>query len=149
MSSVPIEPASSVIQPPALPGAAKRRPWLALLLLSGVVAGLAYVYFVDPTSSRSLPCAFYEMSGFHCPGCGSTRAAHALVHGRVIAAIGYNPLAAVVVPVIAIRALVLLLRPRPQTRMMSATWVYTIFGLIVAYGILRNIPAWPFTLLAP
>jgi hypothetical protein len=141
--------------PPPLPAAttgqsvAPRRKWVAPLTLLLIAAGLTYVYFVDPTSKRSIPCAFYEVTGLHCPGCGSTRAAHALVHGRLFAAIGYNPLAAIVLPVVAIRALLTIVRPRQATKMLPAAWVYAIFALVMAYWIGRNIPVYPFTLLAP
>lgn len=134
--------------PPPLPVKAKRW-WVAPLTLLLIAAGLTYVYFVDPTSKVSIPCVFYEVTGWHCPGCGSTRAAHALVHGHLLQAIGHNPLAAIVLPIVAIRTILTMVRPRPRTKMLPAAWVYAIFALVMAYWIGRNIPVYPFTLLAP
>lgn len=141
--------------PPPLPAATTdspvpaRRRWIAPITLLLLAAGLVYVYFVDTASRWTIPCVFYELTGLHCPGCGSTRAAHALVHGRPLQAIGHNPLAAIVLPIVAIRAVLTMIRPRPTRRMLPAGWVYAIFALVMAYWIARNIPAYPFTLLAP
>lgn len=37
-------------------------------------------------------CAFRRLTGLPCPTCGSTHAAIALLHGRVLAALAANPL---------------------------------------------------------
>ena len=37
-------------------------------------------------------CLFYELTGLYCPGCGSGRAALALLHGKPGAAFGHNAL---------------------------------------------------------
>ena len=39
-----------------------------------------------------LVCLFYELTGLYCPGCGSGRAAIALLHGRVLEAFFRNAL---------------------------------------------------------
>lgn len=39
-----------------------------------------------------LYCLFRELTGLYCPGCGSGRAAIALLHGHIPQAVGYNPL---------------------------------------------------------
>ena len=39
-----------------------------------------------------LYCVFREVTGLYCPGCGSGRAALALLHGHVGAAFRHNPL---------------------------------------------------------
>ena len=38
-------------------------------------------------------CVFYELTGLYCPGCGSGRAAQALLRGDLAAAFGHNALA--------------------------------------------------------
>ena len=37
-------------------------------------------------------CLFYELTGLYCPGCGSGRAAVALLHGRAAEAFSHNAL---------------------------------------------------------
>lgn len=39
----------------------------------------------------SVPCAFYALTGFYCPGCGGTRALRALLEGRFLLSFCYHP----------------------------------------------------------
>jgi hypothetical protein len=52
----------------------------------GILAGvffLAVLFFFDPaTTSFYPPCLFKTVLGRQCPGCGSLRAAHQLLHGN-------------------------------------------------------------------
>lgn len=41
-------------------------------------------------------CPTYTLTGIPCPGCGSTRATLALLHGDILQALWYNPLAILV-----------------------------------------------------
>lgn len=55
-----------------------------------LVLGLLYVY--DPATTASFPsCPFRALTGLLCPLCGSLRAAHALLHGQIVAAFALNP----------------------------------------------------------
>ena len=45
------------------------------------------------TTGVGLPCPFRALTGWDCPLCGGTRMGDALLHGDVLAAFGYNPLA--------------------------------------------------------
>lgn len=38
------------------------------------------------------PCLFNRLTGLYCPGCGGTRATHALLTGHVMRSIYYHPL---------------------------------------------------------
>ncbi|MBQ1546863.1 MAG: DUF2752 domain-containing protein [Lachnospiraceae bacterium] len=38
------------------------------------------------------PCIFHYLTGYYCPGCGGTRALIALLHGRILTSLRYNPL---------------------------------------------------------
>lgn len=67
--------------------AAKTRAAIAVLAVV-LAAGL---YFIDPARQVLAPkCVFKLLTGWSCPGCGLQRAAHALLHGRVAEAVGYN-----------------------------------------------------------
>ncbi len=84
--------------------AGRGRRWQRLGLAILAVGALAWLWAVDPTQSLFAPrCLFHDLTGLHCPGCGSTRAAHALLHGRLGEALAFNlvftlglPLAALV-----------------------------------------------------
>ena len=63
----------------------------ATVALFGVI-GVWVLYTYPPVTSGFYPqCVFHQLTALDCPGCGSTRALHALVHGRVLEALRFNP----------------------------------------------------------
>jgi len=120
-----------------------------------VLAGAAYLALADPSQGGWYPaCPFHAVTGWWCPGCGMTRAAGALVRGHIGAAVSYNLLAIVVVPMALYGWLSWMGRAagRPRlpalTRLPPAVWTV---GVVVAvsFAVLRNLPWEPFTHLAP
>ncbi len=112
--------------------------------IAASVAFLAVVYLFDPTRCAFLPsCPFHSLTGLLCPGCGSTRAMHQLVHGHFAAAFWYNPLLVTLLPVVVYLAV------RKDKGCVKPALIWVLLAVIVAFGVLRNIPAPPFTLLAP
>jgi hypothetical protein len=114
------------------------------IFLGGLlIVALGLLYFFNPVKTAIfLPCPFYYVTGHHCPGCGSLRAIHNLLHGNIMAAVSLNPLMVFSTPIIVVM-------------FFNPAWIYkrwvpwVAFGILVCYGIIRNIPAWPFCLLAP
>lgn len=78
-----------------------------LAIWAGVAAAIAGIYFlVDPSRSAWLPqCAFFRMTGLQCPGCGSQRMIHALLHGDIRGAWDYNAFLLLLIPLIILIAL--------------------------------------------
>ena len=63
-----------------------RNQWLAALL-SAFAVGVVMLRFFDPaTSGMFPPCPVHYLTGWYCPGCGSLRAIHQLLHGNLRAA---------------------------------------------------------------
>ncbi|WP_242112895.1 DUF2752 domain-containing protein [Luteimonas aquatica] len=97
------------------------------------------------------PCVFHALTGYWCVGCGITRALHALVHGDLARAFSMNPLATALLmlaPLLA--AWKLGWQPRwlrPGVALLAEPRLWLV--LLPAYWIARNLPWWPFTLLAP
>ncbi|MBE0535989.1 MAG: DUF2752 domain-containing protein [Phycisphaerae bacterium] len=128
---------------------------VAVCLLGGAAALLAVMLFAfDPaTSGWFPPCLLYAATGLYCPGCGSLRGLHALLHGDILGALDLNAFMVVSLPFIAYSILrgcteaVFGSAPRPV--FLRAGWIWTMLAAIVTYGILRNVPVWPFTMLAP
>ncbi len=105
----------------------------AAVVLYGFEPGVAWIF---------PPCPLHSLTGLHCPGCGSLRALHQLLHGHVGRAFGLNPILVISLPVLAF------LRLRPA--LVYRPWfAWTCFGVLLAFGVLRNLPWWPFSLLAP
>lgn len=146
-------PASTL--PPVLPSAAPRPaarwtrwlPWLA-------VAGALLLLFHERPSGQFLypRCTFHQVTGLLCPGCGGTRAAHALVNGRFTEALRCNAAAVLGVPVL-LGAVVWRGRARRRRGLpadgLPASWVWVVAGALGVFGILRNLPGEPWRWLGP
>jgi hypothetical protein len=124
------------------------QPWLVAGAVLIALAGTAWIYAIDPSSSPGVPlCAFHWLTGLHCPGCGCLRATHALLHGQFADALAFNPLFVVGVP---LAALVWAWnRSRPQPVELRPAWAWWLVALLLAFGVARNVPVYPFNLLAP
>ena len=128
---------------------------LRLLVGIGVPAGallIAAVFFLLGTTP---PCVFYELTGLYCAGCGSGRCFLAIMRLEFYAAFRYQPLLFVSLPFLAYYIAKLYLGfvfgkdvlPFPEIK---SKWVgIAIVAVIIAYWVLRNIPVFPFNLLAP
>ena len=86
------------------------------------------------------PCPLYAATGLYCPGCGSTRAVHHLLHGHLAAAFGYNPLMVVSLPLLAYAVVREFVRGLPPARPLPPWTVWAIFAVLVTFGIVRNLP---------
>lgn len=61
-----------------------------LTCLVGAV-GLVGLYFWSPTEIPHFPrCPFLTFTGYQCPGCGTLRCIHALLHFHFMEALRYN-----------------------------------------------------------
>lgn len=60
-------------------------------------------YRFDPTASWWMPrCPSKLLTGYDCPGCGSQRMLHALLHGDIAAAWRFNPFILLSLPFLAV-----------------------------------------------
>jgi hypothetical protein len=110
--------------------------------ITGVVAAVIFVF--DPMRVGIFPpCQLHKLTGLWCPGCGSTRALHQLLHGNLMMAFRLNPLVILLLPLAAY------LSVRGERVSIKALWIWSLLGIIITFGVLRNIPTYPFTLLAP
>jgi hypothetical protein len=118
---------------------------LRIIGIATLVIGAAAILFVfDPARAGVFPsCPFHALTGLWCPGCGSTRALHQLLHGHLAAAFRFNPLAVSLLPLVGYLAV------RGERVRVKPFGVWMLPGTVVIFAVLRNIPAHPFTLLAP
>lgn len=117
------------------------------------MSALALLVAFDPNAVNSIfpPCLFHTFSGLYCPGCGATRALHAILHGDLALAWTMNPLLVLALPTV-LALTVQQLRPVPNTwdlafRKIGNARFWAI--LVIVFSVLRNIPTAPFTWLAP
>lgn len=119
---------------------------LSSLAAAAVAAGVWVLYTFAPAAYRFYPrCVFKAATGFDCPGCGTTRALHHLLHGRIEEAFHFNPMLFVLIAV-ALCALPSLLRGR-QPEFFTKPWFgWTAFVVLAGYWVVRNTPIYPFPL---
>lgn len=129
------------------------RAWPLLGLLAAAAVGAAVLWNFDPNLAGSpLPsCPSLWLTGLLCPGCGTTRALHALLHGDLPGALVMNPLMVLSLPLVAILlAQALQLLPEqlaPLAKRLANARVWAV--VLIAYAVLRNLPWEPFSWLAP
>lgn len=119
---------------------------LALLTAAGAAAiGLQAVF--DPFTQDVPLCPFHLLTGLDCPGCGATRAVHALLAGDPVLALRSNAMIVIALPV----ALALFVRwgharvrGRSAPLRPSNTLMIALGALVLAYSIARNLPGLEF-----
>lgn len=126
-----------------------------LVLITAVI----FIYRTDPSENPFAPgCSLYQLTGLYCPTCGMTRAVHHALHGHFGKAFSLNALWPAIMLFLCgslgmwfywlctgknpFHKANWLLRLYP-----AATWI--ILSTLFAFWILRNIPIFPFSLLAP
>lgn len=120
------------------------------MLAGAAAAGCAYLAVADPNKPAAWypDCPFRTMTGLDCPGCGVTRALHALVTGNPVRALDHNALFALV----AVGAVVWLavnkvrtMRGRPPLQVTHPAMWGVVAGVgIVAFWLVRNLDWGPF-----
>jgi hypothetical protein len=126
----------------------------AIFLLGIGIIAIIFLYIFNPSGSIIYPpCPFHALTGFYCPGCGSLRALHQLVHGHLLKAFGLNPLMILSLPFLGNSYLCYIIdgvrgASRPKN-FIPAFYIWLLLGIIIIFWILRNIAVYPFSLLAP
>lgn len=140
----------------ARPAFGARLGTAALLLAGAGLAGaLAVLYLYNPLRVDFYPkCPLFLLTGIYCPGCGALRATHALLHGHVFTALGFNAFYVLTLPFLfygsAARAGQRLAgRAVLPTARLTPLQAQAVLWGMVAFTVLRNVPLYPFNLLAP
>lgn len=122
----------------------KKHLKLAVLVLIFIGLGVIFYSFNPQNSSYFLKCPIHYFTGYLCPGCGSQRAIHELLHLNFKKAFEYNALFVVSVPYI-ISAIALNTKPLsekfPKTRklLFNPQAILVLLGIAVVFSVYRNI----------
>jgi len=110
----------------------------ALCFVAAVV-----LFFLDPSHVPIYPtCAFHRVTGLNCPGCGTLRAMHQLLHGHILTALHFNAFVVLSLPLfawVAVRFIRHEMKGEPRT-VVRPLWMWCYLGLWLAFGIVRELP---------
>ena len=117
--------------------------WKFLFLALGAMAASAVLFIFDPAQCGFYPlCLFHQSTGLLCPGCGSLRALHTLLHGNLEAAMRYNAVLVAGLPLAAwllIRWVKARMEGRQWPPVVRPVWIWCGLAVLVIFGILRNL----------
>ena len=114
-----------------------------LIVLAGISAA-ALLYRFPPEQYSFYPaCPVYRYLHLYCPGCGSTRALAALLHGRVLEAMHYNPLFVALLPLLLVFAAVVygkaVIKNEIQWPQIPKPALTLLLGIVAFFTIARNL----------
>ncbi|HSP13812.1 MAG TPA: DUF2752 domain-containing protein [Thermoanaerobaculia bacterium] len=112
--------------------------WFVSAAALGAAGALFAVYAFDPATASFFPrCMFHQLTGLQCPGCGGTRALHALLHGNVIEALRFNAFLVMTGPFVALGAASEVVG---RSEMLRRPWIgWTAALALIAWGVVRNL----------
>jgi len=131
----------------------KRRHFSSILafVMFAATGAAAILFFFNPAQYGFYPvCYFHAATGLNCPGCGSLRALHQLLHGHIAEAARLNLLLFLCLPFLAwliARFVIARLRGQTATFGIQPAWLWTFLCAAVLFTVLRNLPS--FAWLAP
>jgi hypothetical protein len=115
----------------------------------GLGLGLSALY---ATTGLGVACPFRAVTGWDCPLCGGTRMGSALLHGDVVTAFAFNPLALVLIAALGAVGVLWTVEAlggpavRPPAllrfaarRLSSSQWLVVGLVLATGYTVLRNL----------
>ena len=118
---------------------------LGAAIIVMLIAALYIFYIIDPETHSLFPkCPFLLATGLECPGCGSQRAIHQLLHLNLIAALRYNAFMVLVLPYIFLGVYLQYLggkiRHPKLEKLFFVRWsALIVLILVIVYWIVRNL----------
>ncbi|QQR85410.1 MAG: DUF2752 domain-containing protein [Flavobacteriales bacterium] len=114
------------------------RGWGTGLAALGGAVLLAYLYAFDPGKGGYPSCPFRFFTGWDCPGCGSQRSVHELLHGHFQTAWGHNAFLLLALPLAGLHwALLHWFGEQVPTQVRRLLW-WGWVAAIAGWGVLRN-----------
>ena len=110
-----------------------RRGIIVLAAVFACTIGICLLYKFDPNANGFYPrCPFFLLTGLKCPGCGTTRAIHQVLHGNFREALHYNPFLGVAIP------MTILFLVSPSHRR-SVAWGRAFMCVTISWWLVRNL----------
>ena len=110
-----------------------------------VCAGLFYAW-ISHRFGVGIPCIFFRLTGFKCPGCGVTRMCTALLHGQIAEAFRQNRAVLLLLPAGCILTAVWCARFIRTGERILRGWpkaaAVCILCVLLLFGAVRNVFGW-------
>lgn len=123
------------------PGA--RRAVIILAATAALTAAIVIYAVFDPAANFFPRCPVKMATGLDCPGCGTQRALHALLHGDFAGALRFNALLPFSFALLALLATASIMRLKGRPRLFNSIhtprFINTLLTLITLWAIARNI----------
>ena len=109
-----------------------------------LLASLIFVYTrFNPEESSLFPkCIVLQLTGYKCPGCGSQRAIHTLLNFNLLAAIKYNVMVVLVIPMLSMYGFDYLTKFKYykfHNFLHSLPLILAVGVIVISWWILRNV----------
>src|SRR5205085_12279395 len=124
---------------------------IAAAIWIGLGAIAIFLFFFNPASASNQffpKCPFRLLTGWQCPGCGSTRACYQLMHLHPVAAFKLNPLMVMTVPFIVYGFLGFTksaITGNPHRRLfIPPFYLWAWLVVLIFFWVFRNTPWYPF-----
>ena len=124
---------------------------IAAVIWMGLGAIAIFLFFFNPASpsNQFFPkCPFRLLTGWQCPGCGSTRACYQLLHLHPVAAFKLNPLMVMTLPFIIYGFLGFTrsaITSQPHRRIfIPPIYLWAWLVVLIFFWVFRNTPWYPF-----
>ncbi|MHB1147950.1 MAG: DUF2752 domain-containing protein [Lutibacter sp.] len=119
----------------------------------GIIGLGIFYFFINPKEVNFLPeCPLYATTGIYCPGCGSQRATHQLLNFNIFGLLQQNVLYLIGLLILAYHLIVTgintVFKKQLNNYIYHPKTPLVILAVILIFWILRNIPYYPFNLLA-
>jgi hypothetical protein len=139
--------AGDVLAAPTLASGPRRWHGPAVVAVGAALAG-GLLFSLDPNQPGHYPlCPFRALTGLDCPGCGSLRALHSLVHGDVVGALDHNALTVLAVPLLVmawVRWARREWRGGTRSTVLDGRVLLGVAALFLVFAVVRNLPGVPF-----
>lgn len=112
-----------------------------------LLAALYLFYNLNPETQPIFPkCPFFVLTGYECPGCGTQRAIHQLLHLNIGAALKLNAFMVLAIPYVLLGVYMEYFGGKQRNVKLYRTFfgkysALVVLIIIILYWILRNLPA--------